>query len=87
MWSGHKWERVPHAWENDPEPGEEQPWDDSSDSDLEAAEGTTPGGEFVDMMMNLLLTRELNARIFCELCFMAGQSGIEEAKPYGLPNT
>ena len=48
----------------------------------------SPGDVFVQHMVNLLLTRNLNSRQFSETMYLAGQAGVAEARKYGLrPNS
>ena len=54
----------------------------ASDSDVDD-DATTPGQDLVDLLIELLAVRTLSCRLFCLICFLAGQAGIAEARRYG----
>ena len=88
----HSWEAEPsasdglprHSWELE-DPEEPFGGDPIGESDSKnEATATTAGEDYVDYMVGLYLCRTLSARDFCVSMFLAGNSGIEEAKPLGF---
>ena len=74
------------------------PWDDDDfdfglgeseyDSDLEEdGDEMTPGGAFVEYVMNLWYARALSDKQNANLMWYAKEAGIKEAEPYSLPPT
>ena len=63
-------------------------WQYDSDSDLEEdRDEMTPGGAFVENVMNLWTTRALSDKQNANLMWYAKEAGIKEAGPYSLPPT
>ena len=79
----HSWE-IP-AWDDDGS-DDEEPWGGGSCSDeyCDDEAQMTAGAEFMRIMISLVLSRALNNRQFCEVCFFAGRAGVTEAVPYGM---
>ena len=69
---------APHAWDTPPAN------DDPDDNDSEVEDTRTPAEMFIEIMIMLLIMRNLNAREFCTLMFWAGRAGVAGASDYGL---
>ena len=52
-------------------------------SDSEKEQEPTPGEQFVDFMLSLLMLRVLNSKQFCIAMFWAAKAGLNEAAKYG----
>ena len=57
--------------------------DDPDDSDDVDDDDDDPSGPFFKLMLELLLLRTLNARIFCLLMYHLGNMGVESMRQYG----
>ena len=83
--SSHTWEPRRHSWE-DPiaaHGAAADEWGAYDSDDGECVPEFSPGQEFVQAMLDLLLIRTLNAKQFCTLMHLAGKAGIAEAVRYG----
>ena len=81
----HSWELPSRAWDRPGLDAEEGFGGvGCSDSDDPADTPPTAGEEFMRLMLSLVLSRSINNRQFCELCYFAGKAGIAEAVRYGV---
>ena len=71
-------------WESgsdvEPSPPDE-PMD--AESSAEAELGPSPTDEFIALMVNLVISREVSAKVFCTAMFWASKAGIPAAAKYG----
>ena len=73
-----------HSWESDsdvePSPPDEPM---GAESSAEAELGPSPTDEFIALMANLVISREVSAKVFCTAMFWASKAGIPAAAKYG----
>ena len=87
---------MPHSWETDsdgsdegPSPAQAHEWesansDEACDSDSDLDGETPPQDELLAYLIDLLLTRTLNAKQFSVIMHWVGKSGVPGLAPYGL---
>lgn len=65
--------------------GAHHSWEADSSSDSDAPQDAKPssGAEFVAYLTSMYIARDVSARDFCSLMFLAGKAGVKEAVPLG----
>lgn len=84
MSSAHSWEQHRHSWERPrrPKPPGDPEWGGEC-SDSEEEPEMTPGEQFVDFMLSLLMLRVLSSKQFCIAMYWAAKAGLDAAAKYG----